>query len=215
MPESSLPASLLVNWLALTVTPAWLEISPARLSMPLVIARFSAFVAPTRPPVRLSRSLALSVRLPWAVTRPCWLFSAATVALRSAWLAITPLALLRSPASSCRALPLNVPFWLFKAAPALAFSVRPAFSWWPLLSSAWVTVAVRSRLATTLPALRRFCALSTTSPLALRLLSALTPASTIALLVNCPPAFRLMRSRAATFCCTASAPDVCTSTLCP
>ncbi|MDT4884545.1 hypothetical protein FQZ97_1206960 [compost metagenome] len=67
--------------------------------------------------------------------------------------------------------------------------------------SVCVVATVRLRLATTLlPALPRFCALRLISPLVLRLLSALTPASMMPLLVNWPPALRVMLSRAARVC---------------
>src|SRR3546814_10192049 len=56
--------------------PTALEISPPRLSNVSTLS-FSAFVAPTRPPLRLSRFWPLTVSTPWATSSPPWLVSCA------------------------------------------------------------------------------------------------------------------------------------------
>ncbi|WP_422917703.1 hypothetical protein [Pseudomonas viridiflava] len=74
--------------------------------------------------------------------------------------------------------------------------------------SVWVTVACKARLAVMLPLLVKLLADRVTSPEALRLLSALTPASITAELRSWPPADRVSASRAATFCRVVRSPPV-------
>ena len=90
--------------------------------------------------------------------------------------------------------PLNVPVWL---------------------SSVCVAATVKARLATMLLVLLRLAAERLISPVVLRVLSALTPASMMPLLVNWPPLLRVMLSRAARLFWLFSAVVVCTSSRVP
>ncbi|MNN44741.1 hypothetical protein D3C81_1590470 [compost metagenome] len=107
--------------------------------------------------------------------------------------------------------------------PALRLSSVPALiaTVWPLSVPPWLfrvcaVLMVRLRLAVRLlPVLSRFCAVRLRSPLALRLVSALTPASMAPALVSCPPALRVRLSRAARVWRLVRLPWVCTLSAVP
>ncbi|RMQ83211.1 hypothetical protein ALP97_05244 [Pseudomonas salomonii] len=183
-----LPATLTVPWLV--TSPAWL------LRLPTL--RLSALPAVIRP-ATLSRVATVSVAVSRLESSPPWLFTSPTTAVSGALLVTNPpwvfcrrsAVMARPPLLRMRPL-----FWLSTVAAViwvccLAPSVPPwLFNAWASTLNARLAITLAPVLVTALP--RRL-----TSPVALRVLSALTPASMMSPLVSVPPLDSAMRSRAA------------------